>query len=451
MRFIPTGRRVVRSAAVLAAVLTTNGCNTDILNVKTPNILAEAGLLTPQGVTTLRNGSLMDFIVAFSGTQDGYLVASGNMADEIQTVDTFADRYATDGRNSVETLGGAIDAAYLNHHRARAGMASAIEKWKLVKPGNAATNDTLAEMYVVRAYSELLFGEGYCSGVPFSKVLDNGTFEYGQPLTTTQMFASASASLDTALSLATGTNPRNFAAIAKGRVLVDLGQYAQAAAAVASVPTSFKYVLSHSLATTRQNNGVVTATGVQSSRYNIVTKEGINGLDFIQTPADPRMPWVPSTRQGFDGRSSNLPTQMKYASLTAPVTLADGIEARLIEAEAKLGGGSSSTQESRDAMLAILNSLRATGLPTAIAPLSAPTTHAAAVDMLFQERAYWLWLTGHRLGDLRRLIAQYGRGAESVFPTGAVANRPGFNYGTRTSLVVPIRERNNPNFKGCQD
>ncbi|BAH39359.1 MAG TPA: hypothetical protein DGD08_02110 [Gemmatimonas aurantiaca] len=449
MRFFNT-RRVVRPVSALAAAVAVSGCTTDILNVETPNVIAESALGGSLGATTLRNGSVMDFIVAYSGTQDGYVVSSGNLADEIQTTDTFADRYATDQRTAVEALGGALNTNYEGLQRARAGMTTSIVRWKAAKTASAATNDSLGEMYAIRAYSELAFGEGFCSGVPFSRVGDNGEFEYGQPLTNAQMFTTAAATADSALASATAANIRSLASIAKGRILLNQGQYAQAAAAVTGVATNYRYVLSHSIATPRQNNGIWAGTFVSGSRYTAGTLEGTNGLDYLVTPADPRVPWVPSARQGFDGTSLNLPTQQKYTSQAAPFTLADGIEARLIEAEARLGGATGGTQADRDAMVAILNTLRATGLSTAIAPLTSPTTHAAAVDMLFKERAYWLWLTGHRLGDMRRLITQYNRTAATVFPVGTMRYRS-VQYGTRTSLMVPVRERNNPNFKGCAD
>ena len=57
-------------------------------------------------------------------------------------------------------------------------------------------------------------------------------------------------------------------------------------------------------------------------------------------------------------------------------------------------------------MRTILNDLRdAQGLD----PLPTPGNRDAAVDQLFSERAFWLFATGHRLGDMRRLIRQYGR------------------------------------------
>ena len=145
----------------------------------------------------------------------------------------------------------------------------------------------------------------------------------------------------------------------------------------------------------------------------------------------------------------NLPLQTKYPAQNSNVVLADGIEARLIEAEARLQGA---TQADRDAMFASLNTLRATGLAAAIAPLPAsPATQDAAVDMLFKERAFWMWLTGHRMGDMRRLIRQYKRDQATVFPVGAMPLRRGESFGTDVNFVVPFNERNNPKFAGCID
>ncbi len=449
MRFFNTARRMIRPVGTMAAAFAVAGCSTDILSVPTPDVISEGAIGGSLGVTTLRNGSMQDFIVAFSGTQDGFVVVSGNLGDEIQTTDTFADRYNIDGRNSNEVLGGAVNTTYNQLQLARAGLTSAIEKWTAVKPTTTAAKDSLSEMYAIRGFTETAFGEGYCSGVPFSKVGANGDFEFGDPQTTAQVLTRASASMDTALANATGTNYRSLAAIGKARVLLNQGQFAQAAAAVSGVATSYKYVLSHSIATGRQTNGLWSAMYNAGSRYTVGTNEGTNGLDYLVTPVDPRVPWVATSNLGFDGTSANLPRQLKYTSQSAPFTLADGIEARLIEAEARLQGG---TQADRDAVFAQLNALRATGLSTAIAPLAAsPTTQAAAVDMLFKERAYWLWLTGHRLGDMRRLIRQYARTAATVFPVGTLRYRASQTYGSDVNLVIPFNERNNPKFNGCLD
>lgn len=449
MYCLNSARRRVRTVGAVVALSALAGCNPDILTVDTPDVISEGAIGSSLGVTTLRNGSMQDFTVAYSGTLDAFAVVTGNLADEIQTTDNFADRYQTDARNSSESLGGALNTTYNNLQQARSNLTSAIEKWIAIKPMLSAAKDSLSEIYAIRGFTENAFGEGYCSGVPFSKVSASGEFQYGEPLTTAQMFSRASASLDTALANSAAANYRNLAAIGKARVLLNLGQFAQAATAVSAVPTSFKYTLYHSIATGRQTNGFWSAVYGAGSRYTIGTSEGTNGLDYLVTPVDPRVPWVATTNVGFDGTSFNLPRQLKYTSQGAPFVLADGIEARLIEAEARLQGG---TQGDRDAVFAQLNTLRAAGLSTAIPPMVAsPTTQAAAVDMLFKERAFWLYLTGHRLGDMRRLIRQYSRTADTVFPVGTVRYRPSLTYGSDVNLIVPVTERNNPKFNGCAD
>jgi hypothetical protein len=126
----------------------------------------------------------------------------------------------------------------------------------------------------------------------------------------------------------------------------------------------------------------------------------------------------------------------KYATSSDPVTEASGIEARLIEAEAAL-------PTDPGTWLAKLNEARAT-IP-ALGDLADPGTDAARVDLTFRERAFWLYMTGHRLGDLRRLVRQHGRAAESVYPTGSY-HKQGLTRGTQVTWVVPQHEENNPNY-----
>lgn len=450
MRIYSAARRFSRPLGAMAAAAALAGCSSDLLVVDTPDVLSESAVAGSLGATTLRNGSMQDFFVAFSGSGDGWVVASGNLGDEIQTTDTFADRYNTDARNQNENLGGAINTTYNNLQLARAGMAAAIESWVKAKGTASAVKDSLADMYSIRGYTETFFAEGYCSGVPFSRVNADGTFEYGDPLTTAQMLTRALASFDTALANGTGTNARALASIGRARVLLNQGQYAQAAAAVSGVATTFRFQVFHSAATGRQNNGVFGSTFQNGSRYTAGTSEGTNGLDYMTTPADPRAPWTPNGHTSFDDAGRRVPRQEKYNALNSAVTLADGIEARLIEAEARLNATNGGSQADRDAVVAILNTLRATGLATPITPaLTAATTQDAAITQLFRERALWLWLTGHRLGDMRRLVRNYGRAANTVFPVGNIVYRPGNTYGTDVNFIVPFNERNNPKFTGC--
>jgi hypothetical protein len=87
------------------------------------------------------------------------------------------------------------------------------------------------------------------------------------------------------------------------------------------------------------------------------------------------------------------------------------------------------------------------GLPL----LDDPGSDTARVSLLFRERAFWMFGTGHRTGDLRRMIRQYGRVASQLFPVGLnpyLYNDPRV-YGGEVNLEPPASERNNPNYHGC--
>lgn len=107
----------------------------------------------------------------------------------------------------------------------------------------------------------------------------------------------------------------------------------------------------------------------------------------------------------------------------------------MIEAESQLKAGNAA------AALATLNAARST--VAGLSPLVDAGSDAARVDQLFRERAFWFYGRGRRMGDLRRLVRQYGRSQASVFPTGAW--HKGGNYGTDVNFPVPQAEDNNPN------
>jgi hypothetical protein len=86
------------------------------------------------------------------------------------------------------------------------------------------------------------------------------------------------------------------------------------------------------------------------------------------------------------------------------------------------------------------------GLP----PLTDPGTLDARIKMVYDERAYWTFLTGMRQGDLRRLVRVYGWPQDEVYPTGAHPKGPITSYGVYTNIPLPHSERaTNPKFKGC--
>jgi starch-binding outer membrane protein, SusD/RagB family len=331
--------------------------------------------------------------------------------------------------------------------RARLSGQQAVQLLKQYNPAGPAAD--VAEMYFVQAYVENVVGEHYCNGLIFSNVVD-GAEQYGSPITTAAAFAIALAHADSGLALITGSSTadvkiRNALMVTRGRILTNLNRQSDAALAVASVPTSFNYFNLHSQTT--NDNALWTYNNI-ARRYSVSNNEGINGLNFA-TAADPRVKTCQggdavcvangTTLKGRDDGTQPVNVQLVFPTRDASVALASGTEARMIEAEAANKAGSTAL------FIQKLNQARTEGAVVGLAAtLTDPGTAVARENLLFRERAFWLFGRGYRLGDMRRLIRQYSRPIESVFPTGAW-HKAG-NYGTDINFPVPQAEQNNPNL-----
>lgn len=438
--------RVAFATAMLAAILA--GCSTEkILEVTDPDVVTPASLQSKETLPALLNGAVGSFHNAYSGPADvnessGEIGYGGLLADEFVSSGTFPTRHEIDQRN-MQLDNGSVLSQFNRLSRSRAAADLAARRYESLDPDAAGHALSLA----LDGFSSVLFGEDYCSGVPFSTLTDAGDIEYGTPLTTQQIFERAVEKFDGALAVAGATDAyKNLASVGKGRALLDLGMYSEAAAAVQDVPSEFVYVIESSANSTNETNGVYIFVQ-NAKRLSVADKEGTNGLDY-RSANDPRVPWAPDTTEDGEAvlgqdRSTPLMLQLKYPDRGSATPLATGVEARLIQAEAALQSGDAG-------FLGFLNDARALfpGVPPLVAG-DVPADAAGKTDLLFQERAFDLWLTAHRLGDMRRLIRQYGRGSETVFPTGAWFK--GGSYGTDVNMPVPRDEDNNPNFTGCID
>lgn len=429
----------MRSLTILVvAALAATACSTDrLLQADRPDFIDPGNLDNLQGAAALYAGALGDFAVAHDGGNGGgagigLVIATGFMSDEFRFGGTPPEIREMDLR-SVREANGAWLQTYIDQHRARGSAERAAEVLKSVATGPDAR---IGEMYAIVAAEIILLGEVYCAGAPLGSIEPELT--YGEPMTTQQLMQAAVAQLDLAAQN-TANNARitSLVAVLRGRALLNNAQFAQAATAVASVPTSFVYNTLHSTKTERQklfpHNYMYNADS-----WLVSDREGINGLNFA-TAQDPRVPIEgDGSPSRFDARTPRYYFR-KYNSFDAPVTVASGVEARLIEAEAALQAGNTTL------WLAKLTEARQ---PFGMAAPADPGTQAARVDLMFRERAFALFATAHRLGDLRRLVRQYSRGAETVFPTGPY-HKDNLTRGTDVNVAIPISEKNNPNFTGC--
>jgi hypothetical protein len=427
-----TRRRL--GVAALGLALGLGACDS-VLEVHDPDIILEA--TSAAGAVALHNGvflRLAQATTAGGDNPDGLFLFTGLFVDEFQSGDTFEQRNTTDQRQIAETN------SFLSNlsnriNRVRTEGRAAIDALREFAP---VPQDRIGMMFSLVAFAENQIGEAWCNGVSFSGV-DGPTPVFGEPVPYDSAFRRAVNHADSALANQAGPNSaevQNLASVVKARALLNRDLHAEAAAQVSGVPTSFVFQLGHSV---NAADNALWLQNVSLKRYTVSDNEGINGLPF-KTAADPRVPTVTS---GFTFDNSGPWTgQQIWVTRDAPVTIASGIEARLIEAEAALRAGNAA------GFIAKLNEARAT--KAALAPLADPGSAVAREDLLFRERAFWLFGTGHRLGDLRRLVRQYGRAEDAVFPTGTWFR--GGPYGNDVNFPIPFNETNNPNSPtGCTD
>jgi len=432
---MPRARIAALGLIALAAGLT--ACD---LNVAQPDVASAASTNLPAARVTLLNGAISLFSAGYAGNGDSSGVASlgGLLADEFANSD-YQDRHIdVDQRNAPETST-AVAGAFVSLQRARVASIDVAARYAAAEPNSIHG----AEAEMTAGYSFLTFAENWCNGVPYSSYNGSSTV-YGTPTTSVQSYDSAVTHFDKAIVIALRTDTSDAdnrdalftAMVGKGRALLGLGQYTAAATAVAGVTDpDFQYFLYSSSSSTKQYNGVYSWNN-SYGRFTAADNEAGSGLNFLSAN-DPRVKYQDAGKFGLDSRTE-LIYQMKYPNYDSPLVLASYTEAELIRAEAELSVNNGN-------WLTRLNDLRATvGLGT----LADPGTAKGRVALLFRERAFWLWLTGHRAADLRRELRQYGTlfTEAELYPTGVYPK--GGTYGTDVTFKIPFDERNNPNYTG---
>ncbi len=329
------------------------------------------------------------------------------------------------------------------------------------------TSGWQAQLLMYEAYAEILTADGWCSGVPLSTLDFEGDWTFRPGSTTDEIYAHAILLLDSADARATDSvSLQSAIRVLKARAQVAMGRYAEARQTVQGIDGSFRYAMR--ITFDHEPGGGATFTPyfkfVQSA--SIADNEGLNGLPY-RSSGDVRTKAVMLANS--QSKTSWFPT--KYVTTdSSTFVLASGVEAQLILAEAAF-----QSQEPQQ-MLTILNALRTTGTFTVdtvqlsgggerldtlwqagggglagLRRLQLPATSDAQRQLLFSERAAWLFLTGSRQGDLRRLVRKYGLNPEQVYPTG-VYTISGYVdvYGTDISFGLSAAEFLNPLFTGCR-
>jgi hypothetical protein len=454
------GTRAWRQAAAVAAIVAAAACadaKSQLLEAPDPDLIAPELVQSPDGANAVRIGALARLRTATAGS-DGDWLFGGLLTDEWSTSSTFIQNDEADQRR-IALNNGTVTGFYRDLNRVRTASNQAIGLMKTFSPTPASN---IAELYFARGFAEAQLAQDFCSGL----VMSDGTAASptgGVPITNDQAFNIAIASYDSALALATASDAattliRNAATVGKARALIGLNNHAAALALATPIATSFTYDVTFS---TTSGDNTLWGQPNSSARYTVGDSLEGNARNLLVTGAqpffllqDPRLPVKytvsadgKDTTKAQDGQTFVRKTTLWARTTSVPIV--NGIDARMVEAEAKIkandiAGG-----------MAVLNALRAAppklgevqataaGLPQ----LAIPATQAEAIDVFFREKGFWTFSRGQRLSDRRRMMRQYSRSMATTFPTGN--HYRGGTYGTDVNFPVPIDEANNPNFTAC--
>src|SRR5688572_23041232 len=321
--------------AVTALLLAgATACSTeDLLDVETPDQITPEQAESAVGAASLRASALGNFAAFYGGDYGGSFhgvnITSGMLTDEIESArggtEHLDSRAQNEGLNPLTTTWAFVGQSTTQTVRAIRALKEFAPEGTAAEKATKATQ--IGHLMVLQGFAYTLLGENYCSGLPIANADDQDPKT--DILTTAQLFERATAYFDSAaatLGTTTADQPfRSALAIGRGRVLLNLGQYDAAAAAVSGVPTTFSFNISYSA--TSVVNAIYDWMNA-TLNYAPANREGGNGMDYI-TANDPRVTvrrgsdGQPTPRSGQDGATHY--TQTVWATAAAPIPLATGV------------------------------------------------------------------------------------------------------------------------------
>jgi hypothetical protein len=309
------------------------------------------------------------------------------------------------------------------------------------KPGSR-----VAQMYSYSGYLELFLAEQFCNGIPFGNIDFNGTVTHGAGITTAETYARAIAHFDSAIAVSDSARSdqpcpgREGACAGWSRQI--RGSSGRGRRGAYQLRVQPRYQCNRR----REPEHPVHVRHSEQAHWRLAgsQRDQRDQLGRRRRSARSRAGEWKGPRR--DSGCVYLPSVQRARGSRA---YRDWYCARLIQAEAALQANNNDAATTGTGWLGILNTLRTTGITPAMTPLADPGSFAARVDLLFRERAFWLYLTANRMPDMRRLVRQYGRAENTVFPTGTYKDN--LPYGTEVNFVAPTLEGPNPAYTGCID
>ena len=403
----------------------------DPLGVKAPGALTADELTGPAAVQNLISGMIGDFAEAY----DDYARYAGMFTDEFILSGTFPTRLEVDDRRIVPDNSTVTGAVYEPLSTARFSADTGVVSFTAVLSDSdfAAVTDLLGEGIAYGrffgGYSRVLLSELYCQSAIAGGAFLSSDDRMQDALDL--LIQAEAAGNDAGISALT-----NAAIVGQARANLWLGNNAAAAAAARRVPTGFEFVLDYSENDRAQFNEVHSFTWGRAGQ--VIRWTVGDGTEVVR--ANERFAyfdeWVtlglidPNPPSSFESFNSAISVQLQllYDDGLQPIVLASKAEADLIEAEVALRASDFVTANT------LVNNLRSTNWSLPAIDFAAMTTLVARLTQLAQERSRELWLTGQRLGTLRRLRANDGI---NLYPSNSSAS---FD---QTCFPVPQQEVDN--------
>ncbi len=400
----------------LASVLSLGalvGCDLDVIN---PSVI-DAASFDPEGdAPTLSMSAQTDLYNAFGSAviRGAYFSGEAWVGAVRQETNDFGRRVITSANLDINpSLWAPISLAVATNEEVIGILSGG---------GDAGSNINLARSSMNSAFALLLMAEHFCEGVilvspimSVDEVLDRAIERFEQAFTVAQGAGGSE-----------GSKIMNAAKVGAARAYLQKGDLANAIQSAANIPSDFVY------------EAVRVDDPANRGRAGNPVYGSTDGRTFIVPEAyralnDPRVPYQVLSGKAQDGQL-DLVVQTKYPGYGANLRIASGLEARYIDAEARLKQGNSGPA------LALIEERRAENGQESFGQGS----DSEALAELMNQRARDFWLEGKAMGDYRR----NPDAAPFVPPAGTEFYKPGQGtFGTLTCIPVPNEEKDaNPNI-----
>lgn len=425
-------RNSLFAIALLALVLV--GCDS-ILEVDNPGAIQEDQLADPAMEELIVSGVRGEFQYTHSYAS----LYTGMFTDELMGNHTFFPTIPVFLR-TIEPDNVYIGNVYGFWQRARQSADDAVERLGDMLGDEAASSLNMARVSVYGGYSYVLIAETFCEApvnmshaYSSAELFEMGLEHFDRTVSTAEAARSAGQSAQDASYLI------NLANVGAARALLNLGRTQEAVARASLVEEGFEAWIRHSENSAREYNPFYDPTTGANNRYLSV------GAPFEEiedpriphsyeresslTPAMVYTPYRPYSFEGWNDSAWDEDGVLVPIDRDSDIRFASHLEARYIIAEAEGPGGSA---------LDLVNERR---VFAGQEPVSLSGDELMAE--LRTQRARDFYLTGRRLGDLRRYKNFYG---VDLFPSGIDPFRDEL-YGDVECFPISLAELNsNPNL-----